>query len=293
MKTLTIFTPTYNRAYCLHQLYNSLLNQTNQDFIWLIIDDGSTDDTKQLVDSWKFENKISIEYIFQENKGMHSGHNTAYDNIKTELNVCIDSDDFMPNDAVENILSIWNTTNDKPNIAGIIGLDSYKNGEIVGTKIPENISRSGLSQLYSNHGVSGDKKIVLRTDIVNTFPRYPIFKGEKFVPLGSLYIMIDQKYQCICLNKVLCIVEYLPDGSSRNIFSQYKKHPNGFRYSRIIEMEYSHSSFYTFTRAMHFISSSIFARKNFFEGNPKPIITFFAIPFGLLLHIYILFKIKK
>ena len=96
MKTITIFTPTYNRAYLLPQLYNSLIEQTNKDFIWLVIDDGSNDNTKELIKNWQQKNKISIQYIYQENQGMHGAHNTAYKNIDTELNTCIDSDDYMP-----------------------------------------------------------------------------------------------------------------------------------------------------------------------------------------------------
>ena len=132
MKTLTVFTPSYNRAYTLHKCYESLLRQTSKDFTWLIVDDGSSDNTKELVDSWINENKIEINYIYQENQGMHGAHNTAYKNIKTELNVCIDSDDYMPNDAVEKIKETWEKIKDNEKISGIAGLDAYKNGDIIG-----------------------------------------------------------------------------------------------------------------------------------------------------------------
>ena len=107
METLTIFTPTYNRAYCLHLGYEALCRQTCKDFIWLIIDDGSSDNTADLVKSWQNEGKIKIEYHYQQNQGMHGAHNTAYRLIKTELNTCIDSDDYMPDDAVEKIVDFW------------------------------------------------------------------------------------------------------------------------------------------------------------------------------------------
>src|SRR4051812_28952818 len=124
MKKLTVFTPTYNRAYCLGNCYKSLVRQTCQDFIWLIIDDGSTDDTKELIEAWKKENKIEIKYVWQENRGMHGAHNTAYELIETELNVCIDSDDYMPDQAVEHIISTWNQYGGE-SVSGVIGLDSY------------------------------------------------------------------------------------------------------------------------------------------------------------------------
>lgn len=288
MKSLTVFTPTYNRAFCLGQLYESLCRQTEKDFLWMIVDDGSTDGTDALVNDWQSQNRVEILYLPQQNQGMHGAHNTAYRYITTELNVCIDSDDFMPDDAVEKILTKWKEHGDQ---AGIIGLDAFKDGSIVGKKIPDGLKESTLSGLYQDHGITGDKKVVLRTDVVREFPPYPLFEGERFVPLGTLYLMIDQKYKFLCSNEVLCIVEYLPDGSSRNIFKQYRKHPNGFRYSRLVEMKYAKRFRYRFTRAMHLVSSSIFARRiDIFKDNPNPLVTLVALPFGIALHGYILWK---
>ena len=101
MKLLTVFTATYNRGYCLNLVYESLVRQTNSGFIWMIIDDGSSDGTVSLIQEWIKENKIEIQYLYQENQGMNSAHNNAYANIKTPWNVSIDSDDYMPDDAVE------------------------------------------------------------------------------------------------------------------------------------------------------------------------------------------------
>lgn len=290
MKTLTVFTPTFNRAFCLGQLYESLCRQTSPDFLWLIIDDGSTDNTRNLVVGWQAEGKIEIRYHYQPNCGMHSGHNQAYALIDTQLNTCIDSDDYMPDDAVENILKTWQERGSK-NVAGIIGLDAYKDGRIVGTGIPSEVTQSKLSELYQQRGVSGDKKLVIRTDVVRQYPPYPVFEGEKFVPLGTLYLMIDQDYDWLCVNDVYCIVEYLPDGSSHNIFKQYRKSPRGFGYSRLIEMQYSKSTIYSYTRAMHLVSSALFSGNyNIFKSNPRKFLTLLAVPMGVLLHGYILFK---
>ena len=294
MKTLTVFTPSFNRAYCLDQLYNSLVQQSSKDFCWLIIDDGSSDNTKELVQSWIDENLIDIQYHHQENQGMHGGHNSAYKLINTELNFCIDSDDFMPANGVELILKQWSEVKDKPHLAGIIGLDADKSGKILGTKLPEGIEEATLYDLHHKYKVTGDKKLILRTAVVREFPPYPIYKDERLVPLGTLYLQIDQKYKYKCANEVYCIVEYLEDGSSRNILKQYKRSPRGFLYSRILEMKYSKSWTYTFTRAMHYISSCIFIKKwNILSGNPKKVTTILALPFGILLHVYILLKIRK
>ena len=164
MKKITIFTPTFNRAYLLPQLYQSLISQSNQNFIWLIIDDGSFDDTQELIDSWKAEDKIEIQYFFQSNQGMHGAHNTAYQKCTTELNICIDSDDFLPNDAVDIIIQSCNNLPD--NCAGIVGLDADKNGILIGTAIPTTLKEVKLNELYSKHRVLGDKKVVDRKSVV-------------------------------------------------------------------------------------------------------------------------------
>ncbi len=294
MKTLTVFTPTFNRAYCLDILYQSLYNQTNQDFIWMVIDDGSSDNTKELIQSWKNENKIDIEYIYKENGGMHTGHNTAYNHIKTLINTCIDSDDSMPIDAVENIINAYQDIKDNPKIAGIVGLDIFKTNEIVGSKFSENLLFSTLTDIYEKYKITGDKKLVLKTEIVNQFSRYPEFEGEKFVPLGILYLMIDQKYQLKCLNKPLCIVEYMEDGSTRNIFKQYQRHPKGFRYSRTIELQCYKSTKIHIIKILHLISSTLFIKDNiFFKNNPKKALTFVLLPIGILFHLFILINLNK
>lgn len=290
-KTLTVFTPTYNRAYCLHQVYGSLCRQTSFDFLWLIIDDGSTDNTNELVQSWIKESKIEIEYIYQENQGMHGGYNTAYENTKTELVVCIDSDDYLTDDCVEKINTFWKL-NGNEKYAGIVGLDATKDGNILGKHMPKNLKSSTLEDLYYKYKVKGDKKLVYRTEVVKQYPKYPIFKKESFVPLGILYLLIDKDYEMLCMDEVLCIVEYLEDGSSRNIFKQYVRHPNGFRYSREIEIRYSKYFIVRFKGIIHFISSSIFLKDyNFFKIKYN-FLTFIALPLGFALNLYIKFRNK-
>ncbi len=293
MKTITVFTPTYNRAYCLDQCYQSLIRQTNQDFLWLIIDDGSTDNTEELVNSWIKENKIAIKYHFQENLGMHGGHNAAYRIIDTELNVCIDSDDFMPDDAVEKILSNWEAVKDNQKLAGLVGLDADQTGKIIGSKMPDDLKETTLTDIYNKHGASGDKKLVLRTEIVKQYPPYPIFEGERFVPLGYLYQLIDQDYKLFAVNEVFCIVEYLADGSSMNMLKQYRRHPNGFAFSRKSRMKLESSFKERFKNAIHYVSSSMFTNNwAFLKESPKKLLTLLAIPFGVLLNMYIRIKTR-
>ncbi|WP_249869466.1 glycosyltransferase family 2 protein [Oceanobacillus saliphilus] len=293
MKQLTIFTPTYNRAYCLHHCYESLTRQTCKDFIWLIIDDGSTDNTKELVEAWMEDNLVEINYHWQENQGMHGAHNTAYDMIDTELNVCIDSDDYMPDDAVEQILSFWNkSVTDQ--VSGMIGLDADQSGAVIGTRLPEQIEQSTLFDLYSKHGVKGDKKLVYRSDLTRKYP-YPLFKGEKYVGLAYKYYMLDKDYEMLLMNEVLCCVEYLPDGSSKNMLKQYRTNPLGFSFYRkeLMKLPFVTNSF-KFRQAIHYVSSSLLSKNTtFLQETPNKVLTFLAIPFGTMLYLYITSKTRK
>lgn len=284
---LTVFTPTYNRAYTLHLCYESLKRQSCKDFEWLIIDDGSTDNTKELVAGWMEESSIPIRYHFQENKGMHGAHNAAYERIETELNVCIDSDDYMADDAVEKITKFWKEAGSN-RYAGIVGLDVSQSGEVIGTALPGHLEHSTLSDLYALYQVKGDKKLVYRTELTSKYPPYPLFPGEKYCPLSYKYILIDQDYPLLLMNEVLCVVEYMQDGSSLNIIKQYKINPHGFSFFRKIAMAYAPSLKDSIREAIHYVSSSIIIRnKNFLKESPRKWVTFFAIPFGVLLYFYI------
>ncbi|TCN22187.1 glycosyltransferase family 2 protein [Mesobacillus foraminis] len=292
MKKLTVFTPTYNRAYCLGKCYESLVKQTCKDFIWLIIDDGSSDGTKELVESWKKENKIDIKYVWQQNMGMHGAHNTAYELIDTELNVCIDSDDYMPEQAVEKIISMWEKDGSNK-ISGLIGLDAHTEGTIIGTKLPGQIETSTLFELYNKYGVTGDKKLVYRTELTKLYP-YPLFQGEKYVGLAYKYYKLDQKYKMLLMNEVLCCVEYLEDGSSLNMLRQYLKNPKGFAFYRkeLMKLPFASNSF-RFRQAIHFVSSSIMTKNwQFLKETPQKTMTIFAIPLGILLYLYISSKTR-
>mgnify|MGYP002735387300 FL=1 len=291
MKTITVFTPTFNRAHLLPRLYDSLCKQTSGDFSWLIIDDGSSDGTQELVKQWQAEKKIEIEYHYKENGGMHTGHNVAYKRIKTELNVCIDSDDYMPKDAVEKIVRFWNDLEDKQNYSGFVGLDVTEDGAIIGTKIPEDLKRGSYLNLYKS--VTGDKKFVLVTEEVNKYPLYPEYKNEKLVPLGILYIMMGEEKDFAFTNDVYCVVEYQEDGSTNSIFKQYRESPLGFAYARKIILKYDRSFASQFKTYLHLISSSIFAKDiSLAFKNVNPVKSLLVLPFGLLFHGYILMKIK-
>ena len=288
MRTLTVFTPSYNRSHTLPRTYASLLSQTCKDFEWLIIDDGSSDGTKELVSRWIDEGIIPIRYIYQENQGMHGAHNTAYQNITTELNTCIDSDDYMPSDAVALILSVWRARSN-PNLAGIIGLDVNQDGGIIGNPLPDGIDVIKLS----DPRIKGDKKIVLRTDLAIRIPEYPIFKGEKYVGLGYKYQLIDQEYSWLVLNEPLVIVDYQKDGSSYNMFRQWWNNPRGFAFTHNEDLRYVKSFKRRLMVATHYVSHWLRAKRfsEIFKSNAPLLTTFCLIP-GSVLYCYTWWKVR-
>lgn len=283
MATLTVFTPAYNRAHTLGRTYASLCAQTCKDFVWLIVDDGSEDETAELVQSWQQQdNGFAIEYIRKENGGMHTAHNVAYENIHTELNTCIDSDDRMPPNAVEQILRKWAQVKDQ-GYAGLIALDADFDGNVIGKGFPEGMEETTLSGYYAGVGL-GDKKLVYRTDVINSYPAYPVFEGEKYVALAYKYRLIDQQYKLAVLDQVVCEVEYQADGHSTGMWREYLRSPRGFAAWRKVCMQYPESHKRLIVDCIHYVSSSILAgNRCFIEESPRKVLTVLCAPAGALL----------
>ena len=292
MAALTVFTPAYNRAHTLGRTYASLCAQTCKDFVWLIVDDGSEDETAELVQSWQQQdNGFAIEYIRKENGGMHTAHNVAYENIRTELNTCIDSDDRMPPDAVELILDKWAQVRDR-GYAGLIALDADFDGNVIGKGFPEGMRETTLSGYYAGGGL-GDKKLVYRTDVINSYPAYPVFEGEKYVALAYKYRLIDQQYKLAVLDQVVCEVEYQADGHSTGMWKEYLRSPRGFAAWRKVCMQYPESQKRLLVDCMHYVSSSLIAgNRRFIQESPRKALTVLMVPAGLALTQYIRCKAK-
>lgn len=292
MGLLTVFTPAYNRGNTLLRTYKSLCDQDCKDFVWLVVDDGSSDNTAELVKDWQSrENGFEIRYIYKENGGMHTAHNTAYENIDTELNVCIDSDDKMAPGAVKKIKSAWEKVRGN-NFAGLIALNADFAGKVIGNGFPEGMSETTLGGYYATGGL-GDKKLIYRTDVINKYPPYPVFPGEKYVALAYKYRLIDQDYKLAVLNDIVCNVEYQADGSSATMWKQYLKNPQGFAFWRKVCMEYPETHKRVFIDCIHYVSSSLIAHNRYFlEESPRKMLTILALLPGICLTVLVYIRGK-
>lgn len=219
---LSIATPTYNRAYILHQAYESLCNQTVQNFEWIVVDDGSTDDTEKLVKSWQKAKLIDIVYIKKENGGKPRALNDAANVARYNWVHFLDSDDFLANDAVESFIKWTKSIEEDPTFAGVAGLSAYiSTGEVIG-EYPKNKKHSDFidilpSGYYRNKNrLNGDKNKVIQTELVRKFA-FPAIEGEKFAPESIFWNRLAQEGLKIrFFNKVTQFCEYLYDGYSKN-----------------------------------------------------------------------------
>lgn len=229
-KIITIFTPAYNREKLLSRLYLSLCNQTCDDFMWLIVDDGSVDDTESLVRGWTLDGRVDIQYIKQSNGGKHRAHNRGVRECETELFMCVDSDDWLVENAVANILKGWNMC-DKQSISGVL-----TQKEIVGKKCDATIinnekvmTRTPLTTLWNLYrsGFVGETSIAFRSDLLKKH-LYPEYDGEKFVTEAVVYEEVDREFPLLILPLVTTICEYQEAGYTANEKNLYKNNPRGW-----------------------------------------------------------------
>lgn len=223
---ITVCTPTFNRANLLEKLYSSLKKQNFKSFEWLIIDDGSSDNTEGIVNNFIREGLINIKYIKKKNGGKHTALNVGIDKAQGELFWIVDSDDYIEKGALKYIWDKWNEIENKNEFAGLSGLRGYTDGSIIGTKSDnEYIDTDALSYRYK-YRISGDKAEVYRTDILRKF-KFPEFTGEKYVTEAVVWNRIaNNNFKLRYFNNVIYICEYLEGGltntSDKNIMESWK-----------------------------------------------------------------------
>lgn len=227
MSKITVFTPTYNRAKYLGRLYESLIKQTYKDFEWLVVDDGSTDDTESWFDKILLEKKIDIKYFKTINGGKHRAINKGLELAKGELFFIVDSDDYLLENALEKIVKWEKSIEKESNIVGVVGLRGYSEKEMIGHSF-NGAQKDLLIYDREKYKIFGDKAEVYYTDILKKY-RFPEFESENFVSEALVWnqLAIDG-YKLRYFNEIIYICEYLENGLTKNIEQKYRENPKGF-----------------------------------------------------------------
>ncbi len=224
MPALTVFTPTHNRAHTLPRLFHSLCHQTSRDFLWLLIDDGSTDTTKELVPAWQASADFRVEYVYQDNRGKHDAINTGVSRAGTELFLILDSDDELLPNAVETIVSAWRAIpeSDRSKFAGIWTLCADPSGQTLTGPLSRDILDASLQELRYVHKIEEDMLRCFVTDVLRHY-RFPVTApGCPYIPEGFVWSRMTLRYLIRFLNVPCSRVYYQPDGLIANAREQYR-----------------------------------------------------------------------
>ncbi len=226
MKTLAIITPTYNRENLLKKAYLSLEKQFNKDFIWYIIDDGSTDNTTQVVQNFINNASFKIVYHKKTNGGKHTALNYAYPLIEEELILILDSDDTLVENATETILNDYMSIKNDDTICGLGYLKLNKQFKVIGAHYTKDEIIDFFTNQRINKNTYGDKCEIFKSRILKQYP-FPTFDGEKFISESVVWCKISMKYKMKFINKGLYVCEYVDDGLSANIHKLLFNNPHG------------------------------------------------------------------
>ncbi|MDO5571242.1 MAG: glycosyltransferase family A protein [Bacteroidales bacterium] len=216
---ISILTATYNRASLLPELFKSLVLQIDQDFEWIVVDDGSTDNTVDVLKGFVDQDVIPINWISVPNGGKHRAINKAVNMAKGEFCFIVDSDDRLDYNAVNLINYNWNQVKNKKHYAGVVGLKALFSGEVTGTPLkylPKRAINTDLLSYRMKYKIEGDRAEVFKTDVLKEFP-FPEYENEKFCPEALVWNRIAQKYKMRYFNDIIYFCDYLPDGLTAKI----------------------------------------------------------------------------
>lgn len=224
---LTVFTPTYNRGALLRRVYRSIVCQDTSELEWVIVDDGSTDDTVQIVEEMQRENKIDIVLIKKDNGGKHTAFNAALKCARGVYFLCVDSDDFLSDDVIQKILG--HEDNLQSSDCGFIAYKSDNSGRLLSKKFDSALAKHcGMVALQRDVCITGEFALVFRTEILRRYP-YPIIKGEKFIGECVVYDKMELDGFTFCpIDEIIQVCEYQPDGLTSTFSSVMRQNPTGY-----------------------------------------------------------------
>lgn len=284
---LTIFTPAYNRRYRLNALYESLCRQTDKDFEWVIVDDGSTDDTESLVNEFIEENKLDIVFHRQENGGKHRAINKGVSMARGKMFFIVDSDDFLPDNSVERIRYYSEQIMDDDRFGGICGLKCLFNGKIVGTDtslLPNPLDCSSLEYRFK-YKVRGDRAEVFKLSVLKDYP-FPEIEGEKFCTEALVFNRIAKNYLLRYFPENIYFCEYLPDGLSASSVRIRANNPKAavLYYKELIKNDIGLIQKLK-TAINYFRFRFCLSDKDYLRDNQIGVIWFIMMPFGFIFYL--------
>jgi glycosyltransferase involved in cell wall biosynthesis len=292
--TITALTPTYNRSHTLMACFASLMNQTDKDFQWLIVDDGSQDETSKIVEEMSKQANFKISYLYKENGGKHTAVNRGLKEIDTELTFILDSDDVLNSHAIEIIKKEWTKYKKIPKIGGLCFLRGYNQDKPLGKFFPKNHwVANGI--MLENAGVSQDKFEVIRTYVLKEFP-FPEISGERFIAESIVWIPLAHKYNLVFINEILYITEYLEGGLTKTGRVLRFQYPKGASLTAKERLSHLFKYRIRIKNAWLYICYSFFFEKKLttiFKDSGYPIFIFFNLPFGFILYQYWQYRHKN
>jgi glycosyltransferase involved in cell wall biosynthesis len=293
-KLLTILTPTFNRAEFLPRLYESLKTQSDRDFEWLIVDDGSTDATPALCARFIDESAVAIRYIRKENGGKHTAVNVGVEAADSTLVFIVDSDDYVTENAVSRIAWIWKEFS-APDRSGISFLRGTSEGVPLGKTFPTNLEISSYLEMRFNRAVYGDKAEVYRTDILKNF-RFPEFEGEKFLAEDAVWARIGLQYKMVHVNEIIYVSNYLEAGLTRSGKSLMVRCPKGAIESVKWFLSDKVRLKVRSPMAWRYVAYGFFARRSLSDliaSSKAPFFVAIQTPLGIALYAYWRHKFRK
>ncbi len=256
--TFSIIISTYNRAYILQRALESITNQSISDFEVIIVDDGSTDDTRSMVCRWADRVDFPVRYIWQPNQGRHVAYNEAFKVANGYFSVILDSDDMLSPDALSIFLNHWDQIPDdeKEHFAGVEGLCAdIEISKISGECFPEDVFSSNYLETRKKYKIGGEKKRSIRTEIHRAFP-FPTFSDEKYMRPSIVWNRIAHRYRFRYVNEVVQLIEYQTDGLNNKRSLLRVQNPHGFRLYFQEEITL-HSAYNSFADILRFYSKYI------------------------------------
>lgn len=282
---ITIFTPTYNRVNTIHRTYHSLCQQSCKDFEWLVVDDGSTDNTEALFLQWQQETSFPIRYVKKTNGGKYRAYNVGLREAKGELFFCVDSDDWLPQDSVERIMTYRDQLMDDSNLAGITALKEYPDHNLIGRAYTTGLGQHSLYTLETM-GEGGERSLVFKTSIAQQYP-FPEINDEKFMTESVIYDRMEQ-YKFIVSNDILTTCEYQQDGLSSDVRGLMLRNPSTYKLYFAQRIDLTPSLKERFTLALRYHAFRKICNHQYFNycGSHKRLVAFASLFTPLMVYYY-------